>query len=408
MKILHTVESYLPSRHGMSEVVRQLSEGLVKLGHEVIVLTSFNSERELIAELNGVKIISFNISGNSLIGISGDKEGFVNYILNEKYDVLTNFAAQQWATDLCLPILDKIKVKLFFVPTGFSALNNPLYRQYFEKMPYWMSRYDSNIFLSKNYQDYKFALEKKVLNIRVIPNGASFSEFHDQKFNFNIKRYLNISENSKIIMHIGSYTGIKGHNEAIEIFIKSKSKNTHLVFVGQNFKDSSGRFFRMHINWFKEIWSFEAIKFRTFKILFKYLQLFLSNKKSRIHGIGLTRKELICALKQSDIFLFPSLIECSPVVIFEAMASSIPIIASPVGNISEIIEKSHSGKIIRPKKTFNDLTYPDINHAAGLIDQLILDQNLRLKMGKSGYSYWKNNFTWEKIVLKYESLYLGK
>jgi glycosyltransferase involved in cell wall biosynthesis len=315
---------------------------------------------------------------------------------------------RQWATDLCLPILDKIKAKLFFVPTGFSALNNPLYRQYFEKMPYWMSRYDSNIFLSKNYQDYKFALEKKVSNILVIPNGASFSEFHDQKFNFNIKQYLNISENSKIIMHIGSYTGIKGHNEAIEIFIKSKSKNTHLVFVGQNFKDSSGRFFRMHINWFKEIWSFEAFKFRTFKILFKYLQLFLSNKKSRIHGIGLTRQELICALKQSDIFLFPSLIECSPVVIFEAMASSIPIIASPVGNISEIIEKSHSGKIIRPKKTFNDLIYPDINHAAGLIDQLILDQNLRFKMGKSGYSYWKNNFTWEKIVLKYESLYLGK
>jgi L-malate glycosyltransferase len=35
MKILHCVESYYPSIGGMQAVVRQLSERLVKMGHEV-------------------------------------------------------------------------------------------------------------------------------------------------------------------------------------------------------------------------------------------------------------------------------------------------------------------------------------------------------------------------------------
>ena len=83
MKIVHTVESYLPAHHGMAEVVRQLSEGLVQLGHDVVILTSFHPERQIISEINGVTIISFSISGNSVKGINGDSKlnpfyGFVD------------------------------------------------------------------------------------------------------------------------------------------------------------------------------------------------------------------------------------------------------------------------------------------------------------------------------------------
>lgn len=408
MKIVHTVESYLPAHHGMAEVVRQISEGLVKLGHNVVVLTSFHPEREIISEINGVTIISFSLSGNAVKGIKGDSKSYIDYLLNEYFDVLVNFAAQNWATDLCLPILSNINAKLFFVPTGFSGLSNPCYKKYFVKMPGWMSQYRSNIFLSNTYQDYKFASENNIKNKIIIPNGASVHEFEQNNSNFNLRRYLNIKNNDQIILHIGSYTGIKGHDEAIDIFLNTKSLNSHLVFIGQNFSTSSGRFFRMHLNWFKEIWHLDAFRFRTFKILIKYFRLIFSNKKLRIHGISLSRKELINALKQSDIFLFPSLIECSPIVIFEAMASSLPILASPVGNIPEIIENSNSGKILKTQKIYNQLIFPDIKYAAQMVDQLLVDANSRKKMGTSGYNYWRNNFTWENIVLKYESLYLDK
>jgi glycogen synthase len=122
MKILHTVESYYPDVNGMSEVVRRLSEGLVALGHDVTVVTGKNIQRKGKKNINGVKIVEFNVSGKSALIIYGNAKKYQNYLTNSTFDIITNFAGQQWATDLMLPILKNIKAKKVFVPTGFSGL----------------------------------------------------------------------------------------------------------------------------------------------------------------------------------------------------------------------------------------------------------------------------------------------
>src|ERR1041385_4629617 len=141
MKILHAVESYYPSVGGMQEVVKQLSERLVKLGHDVTVVTRKIPERNF-TEFNGVKIKDFAIGGNIVNGIEGDEEGYRNYLLNSNFDVVTFFAAQQWATDVALPILKQIKGKKVSVPTGYSGLYNPQYGTYFQSMKNWIHGYD--------------------------------------------------------------------------------------------------------------------------------------------------------------------------------------------------------------------------------------------------------------------------
>jgi hypothetical protein len=40
VRILHTVEFYLPFKHGMSEVVKQISERIIVLVYDVTVATS--------------------------------------------------------------------------------------------------------------------------------------------------------------------------------------------------------------------------------------------------------------------------------------------------------------------------------------------------------------------------------
>ena len=104
MKILHTVESYLPARHGMSEVVRQISEGLVRKGHEVWVATSRDPRRKT-GQIRGVKIREFSVFGKSAFGIYGEAETYQRFLLESDAEVIVNFAAQQWATDLMLPLL---------------------------------------------------------------------------------------------------------------------------------------------------------------------------------------------------------------------------------------------------------------------------------------------------------------
>ncbi|MCR9067185.1 MAG: hypothetical protein NXI00_24680, partial [Cytophagales bacterium] len=81
MKILHTVESYLPHRHGMSEVVKRISEKLVQVGHQVTVATKYDSARREDV-INGVRIKSFNISGNTVVGLRGEVDSYRDFVLS--------------------------------------------------------------------------------------------------------------------------------------------------------------------------------------------------------------------------------------------------------------------------------------------------------------------------------------
>jgi len=176
MKILHTVKQYHPSTGGMYEVVRQLSERLVRFGHNVTVATTklpdgYNPD------FNGVKIKEFDVYGNFVSGIKGDVEEYQDFLINSDFDIVTNFAAQQIMTDAMLPILDKISAKKVFVPTGFAAFHVNEYQEYYKKMEDWFKKFDANIFLSNNYQDINYARKSGAKNITVIPNGASSDEF---------------------------------------------------------------------------------------------------------------------------------------------------------------------------------------------------------------------------------------
>jgi glycogen synthase len=68
MKILHLVESYLPARNGMQEVVTQLSTRLVEKGHQVTVVTSYD-EKRIFEIIDGVRVIGFKINGNYSLGV---------------------------------------------------------------------------------------------------------------------------------------------------------------------------------------------------------------------------------------------------------------------------------------------------------------------------------------------------
>src|SRR6266852_226466 len=107
MKILHTVEFYAPSKGGAQEVVRQISEELVKRGHEVTVATKKLAARENVS-LNGVRIKEFAISGNSVRGCTGEIGRYQEFLRAGDFDVMMNYAAQQWATDLVYPMLDQL------------------------------------------------------------------------------------------------------------------------------------------------------------------------------------------------------------------------------------------------------------------------------------------------------------
>ena len=387
MKILHTVEFYYPSVGGTQEVVRHLSERMVQAGHEVYVATSKIKERESLIH-NGVKLVEFDISGNTVNGFTGpDIDKYKDFLKNEKFDIVMNYATQQWATDIFLDVIDNVSAKKVLVPCGFSALYDERYQEYFDKMPSLLAKYDSLVFLAEDYQDINFARKHGLDNIVIIPNGADENEFTDliteEERQYIRARY---GLGGTIITTVGNHTNEKGHMELMKAFKALPKVPATLVIVG-------------------------TIKLHDGCYDMCQLGADSCNNKRRFLGKrvilvdGTNREDVKKIIKASDIFAFFSNIECSPLVLFEAAAAGVPFLASEAGNNSEIARWTKGGRIVKSRPMPHSRVQVDMKDAVKQLTQLTYNRPLRKQLGKAGHDSWKKNYTWRKLTNDYIDLY---
>ncbi len=90
--------------------------------------------------------------------------------------------------------------------------------------------------------------------------------------------------------------------------------------------------------------------------------------------------------RKADIFLFPSGFaqECMPLVILEAMQFALPVVASDIGAISDMIKHKTNGFLLKPD---------DIRMFAESLELLINDKKMREEMGRIGRELFLGNFT---------------
>ena len=101
-------------------------------------------------------------------------------------------------------------------------------------------------------------------------------------------------------------------------------------------------------------------------------------------------------LKASSILVIPSRMESIPQVIKEAFYLKIPIIATNVGGIPELITDNKTGILIPP----ND---PKILENS--INKLLVDNETSKRLTNAGYEFVMKNLTWEILLPKYVSFY---
>lgn len=365
MKILHTVQLYHPKVGGSEEVVKQLSERLAARGHDVTVATAAEPARASM-EINGVHIKEFHLSGNTVRGIVGDTQSYVDYVRNSDFDIVMNYAAQIWSTDLLLPNLPQLPGHHVIVPCGYSGLHDPAYSKYFQKLPEYLKQYDKAIYLSPYYQDKKFSDQHKLTNAIVIPNGADEREFEAAKLNFR-KRYG--VKTPYMLLCVANHYNLKGHAALIEAFEKLGRKDTTLVIIGNPVANGRQR-------WRTECYrSCKLAAFRNRRI------------KMLTH---VPREWVVSAYQEADLFVFTSLVECSPLVIFESMAAGLPFISTDVGDVRE-------------REAFGEIVAAESMNSA--INRWLDDPQRRATIGKAAQAEWKAKYSWEKITDQYERLY---
>ena len=381
IKILHTVEFYSPSVGGAQEVVKQVSEHLVKRGHEVTVATTRLPDRTE-SEINGVRVEEFDISGNAVRGFRGEAERYQKFLLDGEFDVMMNYAAQQWSADLVFPLLKRLPYRKVFIPCGFSGLFNPQYAEYFKQMPEVMRNYDRMIFTSYAYRDFEFAKQDGVQHCTIIPNGASEEEFRHVDPTFR-ERY-GIPEDTPLLLTVGSHTGLKGHSLVIDAFRRASINRAVLVIIGNTINgrgclpDCKRR----------------ALRTRVFSL-----------GRKRVLLLDPPRVDVIAAYHAADLFVFGSNIECSPLVLFEAMASRTPFLTTACGNAEEIVNMSHGGVLVPTIQEANGMVSASAMDMAASIENVVSDPERLSFLGEAGYQAWQQQFTWERIAARYEHLY---
>jgi len=107
-------------------------------------------------------------------------------------------------------------------------------------------------------------------------------------------------------------------------------------------------------------------------------------------------KNAMSILKSSKVLVLPSRIESVPNVIKEAFYLKVPVVASNVGGIPEIVTHEKTGLLVKPN---------DSQSLADSINRLLENREFAEKMADAGYEFLKNNLTWEVLLPKYIKFY---
>lgn len=116
---------------------------------------------------------------------------------------------------------------------------------------------------------------------------------------------------------------------------------------------------------------------------------------SRVSFLG-ERDDVAKLLHESDVFVLSTNWEGLPLSIIEAMRSSLPVIATDVGGVSELIENGCSGYLVPHK---------DADELRRKIQYVLSNSELRLEVGQQARARYSEKFTFDKMYQSTIALY---
>jgi glycosyltransferase involved in cell wall biosynthesis len=109
---------------------------------------------------------------------------------------------------------------------------------------------------------------------------------------------------------------------------------------------------------------------------------------------SVARPRVLAYLKTSDLFILNSLYEGLPHVILEAFAVGLPVVATSVGGIMEVVENEFNGVLVPPGR---------MDLMAAAVDRILTSPQLRADLTEGGRRTLKNKFSWETLVAQTEA-----
>ena len=108
------------------------------------------------------------------------------------------------------------------------------------------------------------------------------------------------------------------------------------------------------------------------------------------------RPDKDAVLADLDVFVLPSWVEGLPMVVLEAMAHGLPVVATPVGGTPEAVVDGETGLLVPPR---------DPERLADAISTLVRDRELARRLGEAGRARVAERFSAERMVTRVLEVY---
>lgn len=346
---------------------QQMCETLVKLGYKVNVLSgdfTHNTDAEIKEEIiNKVSLIRLPLLQSFLPVLRAktfptkNSREYLKKELKKDYKFVLINGAYEGLSIYTSNLAKKNNLPYFIYSHGYPNVINYsiLFRMIFKLI--------EALFLIPMFKGANevFSVNPKQnmpVQTKYIPNGIDLNDLQDINRVVNIRKKHNIPEHNKIIFSIGRLNRNKGFQYSIEA-VKGMDNVTYLI-AGQD----------------------DGYK----KSLLKIIQ-----GQSNIVFIGQVDSELRKSyLQQSDLYLSPSLEESFGLTILEALSFGLPVIATDVGIVPNVISDKINGLRVKPgnatilKETINQAFKLSFNR------NKVLDYNKRVL----------TNYDWENIATR--------
>lgn len=408
MKILHISHAYYPAIGGNENLVKELSEKLVRLGEDVTVFTSNISNAEELDDfkpkksslpnqeiINGVNIRRFNINyrtGRLLFYTLPKIRGgyrLTKFIFRETFDALKNG-----------PFIPKVIFKIIkFKPDIVMVLNMHGAQSLFCYLSKKIGKFKL-VLIPCFHTNYKWVQYPMIYKIMKIANRIIvFTEFEK---NYLVNKGI---EGDKIsIIGIGIAPERYRKNTAEDNFKKRYNiKNVPIVaFVGRNV---NGKGIDTLIDAIDIIWKFipEAVliiagtRSTYSKFIEEKINSLDDSEKNKIIIINdFEEKDKNNIFSICDVFAMPSNSESFGIVYLEAWIHGKPVIACKNSAPATIIEDGKDGLLV---------SYGAKNELASAIIKLLKNKDMRNKFGENGKKKVLDNYTWDVIGKKIRDEY---
>ncbi|MCK5216663.1 MAG: glycosyltransferase family 4 protein [Methanosarcinales archaeon] len=361
---------------GTENVAYHLAYNIAMEGHETTIFTTSIDFKESVETYNNARI--YRYGKTFAIGSAGMSLKLLYKPLEHEIDIVHAHAGNPPAPIVAYWYAKKKKKPFIVTYHGdgqwdwggvIRRTSVYFYNKYL--LDRILSYADVIISPSKYYIGESRVLGKYMDKIVVIPNGINVDEFDFGYSKEKCRSKLGLSIDSRMILFLGTLSPHKGP----DILIKAMSEivkevpDAKLVFVG----DGGMR---------KEL-------------------LMLSKKlgiKKNVEFAGFVEEDIKpLYYRAADVFCLPSVMkhEIFGIVNLEAMACSVPIVASKIGGVPDVVRDGENGLLIPPR---------DSDALADAITYLLENEDIREKIGKNGRKKVED-YSWNRIAEETEKVY---